>query len=105
MTTATPTAAPVPATDPAPEPGEAKRQRFTLTRARDLHARLDAITLRSDAALAELAAVGIEPGYEGEHVHPVKRELQNVADALGTIRDQGNPAKAKAEQIVGLLDL
>lgn len=82
---------------------EVKRQRFTLTRARELDARLEAILLRSRTALAELSESGIDPNMD--ETHPVKQQLVQIAQALSVVLEMTEPAKEKSSQIVGLLEL
>ena len=84
-------------------PAEPKRQRFTLTRARDLNARVEAIQLRVTTALAELAEVGIVPGIEEQN--PVKQQLVAVASDLTAVKEAIEPAVGKAAQILAVLDL
>lgn len=86
------------------DPAEAKRQRFTLTRARDLDARLDAILMRANASLVELEAVGIVAVAEHEESSPVRQQLHQIATALANVVEQVTPAKGKSTQIVDLLE-
>lgn len=96
-------AAALPTPPEAPSQDGPKRQKFTLTRARDLDARLDAIVLRANAAVAELAAVGITEGVEEQN--PIRQQLVQILPQLTAVAENAAAAKVSSERIVTLLDL
>jgi len=86
-----------------PETPSGKRQKFTLTRARDLEARLEAISMRAAGAIRELEAVGIHPDVAEQN--PVRDDLTLVYPELTKIMESAAYAKARVASIVTILDL